>query len=297
MPSELKRVSQTGIRSTFVGILFSGVLVAIKGIAGIVGHSYALVADAIESATDIFTSLVVYSGLRIAALPPDEDHPYGHGKAEPLAATAVAIALYTAAAGIAIQCVREIHTPHHAPAPFTLPVLVLVVLAKEGLFRWVHRVGDSVDSTAVRADAWHHRSDALTSAAAFIGISIALVGGEGYQAADDWAALVASGIICYNATKLLKTSLAEIMDAAPPAEIEKGVREVALKVPGVLDLDTCMVRKMGLTFYVDLHVVVNGDLPVRDGHRIAHRVKDAIRSGNPRISDVLIHVEPDKFSD
>jgi cation diffusion facilitator family transporter len=287
-----KSGASLGVRSTLLGVFINALLAAVKAIAGILGNSYALIADAIESTSDIASSLVVLGGIKIASHPADEDHPYGHGKAEPLAAMVVAVALITAAVGIAIQSIREVITPHHAPAPFTLIVLVLVIATKELLFRYVFRVGVEAHSTAIKTDAWHHRSDALTSSAAFIGISIALIGGPGYESADDWAAMFASCVIAYNGVRLLKPTVAEIMDAAPPRDIEVQVRKAAAAVDGVIELDKCLVRKMGLTYYVDLHVVVDGNVSVRQGHDVAHRVKDAIRHSNPKVSDVLIHIEP-----
>ena len=288
----LMNPSELCLRSTLVGIVFSALLAAVKGIAGVVGHSTALIADAIESTTDIFSSLIVFGGIKIAAIPPDANHPYGHGKAEPLAAILVSVGLYTAAAAITIQSIREILSPQYAPAPFTLLVLILVIITKEGLFRYVDKVGQSTGSTAVKTDAWHHRSDAITSAAAVVGVLIAVVGGEGYEVADDWAALFASGIIAINATRLMQPALAEIMDTAPDSDVEREVREVAAGVPEVLGLDVCFVRKMGLEYYVDLHVVVDGDRTVSEGHRIAHNVKDAVKGSNPKISDILVHIEP-----
>jgi cation diffusion facilitator family transporter len=286
------RAASIGIRSTLVGVLANFLLAAVKAIAGVLGNSYALVADAIESASDVVSSLIVLGGIKIASLPADGDHPYGHGKAEPLAAMLVATALLTAAVAIAIQSVREIITPHHAPAPFTLAVLVLVVLTKETLFRFVNRQGTKIGSTAVRTDAWHHRSDAITSAAAFVGISVALIGGKGYESADDYAAVFAAVIIAFNAMRLLKPAVQEVMDAAPPPEVEKDVRAVAAAVPGVHALDKCYVRKMGLEFYVDLHVIVEGSKSVLEGHEIGHNVKDAIMRANPGVADVLVHIEP-----
>ena len=288
----LSHPANKGVRSTFAGIIVNTLLAAIKGIAGIIGNSYALVADAIESATDIASSLVVWGGLKISALPPDEDHPYGHGKAEPLAAVVVSLTLIAAATGIVIQSIREIYTPHHAPASFTLVVLVLVVLTKETLFRFVFSVGQSVNSTAVKSDAWHHRSDAITSAAVFVGISIALIGGEGYESADDWAALFASSIIFINAYRILRPAINAVMDAAPPADIERRIREAAQRVEGVLSLEKCFVRKTGFSYYVDLHVTVDGDLSVRHGHDIARSVKGAIQTANPNVAEALIHIEP-----
>jgi len=280
------------MRSTLIGIVANALLAAIKGVAGVLGNSYALIADAIESTTDIASSLIVWGGLKISALPPDADHPYGHGKAEPLAATIVALTLIAAAIGIAVQSVREIITPHHAPAPFTLAVLVLVVVTKETLFRFVFRISKSVNSTAVKSDAWHHRSDAITSLAAFIGISVSLIGGVGYESADDWAALFASVIILFNAYRILRPAVNEVMDAAPPSSVENAIRKVAQDVPGVIALEKCFIRKMGFSYYIDLHVTVDGSISVRKGHDIARQVREALRQSNPSIAEVLIHIEP-----
>jgi cation diffusion facilitator family transporter len=204
-----QQLAEKGIRSAVLGIVVNAGLAVIKGVAGYFGNSYALVADAIESSSDVVSSMIVVSGLRIAAKPRDHNHPYGHGKAEPIAAMVVALSLFGAALTIITQSIHEIITPHHAPASFTLAVLVVVVITKESLFRFVFRVAEDVHSTAVRTDAWHHRSDAITSAAAFIGITIALIGGEGFESADDWAALFASAIIIYNAYTLFRPALDE----------------------------------------------------------------------------------------
>jgi cation diffusion facilitator family transporter len=283
---------QTGARVALVGMLVNLAFAAAKIIGGILGNAYVLIADGIESTLDIAGSLVIWGGLKFAARPPDETHPYGHGKAEPIAAVVVAFGVLLAAAGLTIESVREILTPHHGPAPFTLGILIVVIVVKEIMFRYVIRIGHNVESTAVQTDAWHHRSDALTSTAAFIGISVALIGGEGWQSADDWAALFACAVIAANGIRLLRPAFYEIMDTAPRGQIVGTVRNAAAAVPGVIELDKTFVRKMGLSFYVDLHVKVNGDISVREGHEIAHQVKRAIQQSDARIADVLVHVEP-----
>ncbi len=283
---------EAGARLALYGVLLNCVLAAVKIGAGIYGHAYALIADGIESTLDIFSSLVIWAGLMVAARPPDATHPYGHGKAEPLAAVAVALLIIAAAVGLSAESVREIMTPHHAPAPFTLGVLVIVVVLKEWLFRKVAHAGEKIGSAALKTDAWHHRADAITSVAAFIGISIALIGGKGYEPADDCAALFACILIGFNGWGLLRPALDEIMDIAPPPAVADSVRAIAAAVPGVVLLEKCRVRKMGLDYYVDIHVEVDGGLTVREGHRIAHDVKDAIRAANPAVVDVLVHVEP-----
>ncbi len=284
--------SARGRRATLWAVVLGTGLATVKIGAGVLGNSYALIADGIESLLDIFSSLVVWGGLRIAAIPPDQNHPYGHGKAEALAALAVSLTLLLAAAALAVQSVREILTPHHAPAPFTLAVLAAVVLVKEALFAWISRLGRAIRSTALAADAWHHRSDALTSAVAFVGICLALVLGEGWESMDDWAALVACGIIGFNGVRLARLAVADVMDAAASPELERGIRDTARGVPGVLDVDKCFARKSGLGWLVDLHVVVDGRLPVTEGHRIGHEVQRALRASALGVLDVLVHIEP-----
>ena len=283
---------QRGARIALIGMLVNVVLAAAKISAGLFGNSYVLIADGIESTLDIVGSAVIWGGLKFAARPPDETHPYGHGKAEPLAAAIVAMGVLLASIGLAIQSVREIFVPHHGPAPFTLIVLVVVVIVKGLLYRVVIRFGKIVESTAVQTDAWHHRADALTSIAAFVGISIALIGGEKWYSADDWAALFACAVIATSGFRLLFPALHEMLDTAPRGEIVAKIQEAAASVSGVVNVEKCLVRKMGISFYVDLHVGVDGSMPVREGHAIAHRVKDAIRQTDARIADVLVHIEP-----
>jgi cation diffusion facilitator family transporter len=285
-------VSQKAMRGAVVGIVANLLLASAKGIAGFVGNSYALIADAIESLSDILSSVIVLIGCRMAGKPADANHPYGHGKFEPLAAVAVALILFTAAAGIAINSIREILTPHHAPAPFTLIVLVVVIVVKELLFRFVITVGIETGSSAVAGDAWHHRADALTSAAAFIGISIALIGGPGYEAADDYAALVAACIIALNAGFLLKPAVFELIDTAPNPQIAAQVRDIAHGVKGVLGTHKCNIRKVGFDHFVDLDVLCDPDMSIRQGHEVAHDVGEAIQAQLPYITKVLVHVEP-----
>jgi cation diffusion facilitator family transporter len=261
-------------------------------VAGLVGHAYVLIADGIESALDVGGSIVIWGGLTVAARPPDKTHPYGHGKAEPIAAMVVALGVLAAALAIAIQSVREILLPHHAPAPWTLAVLVLAVVVKETLFRYVIQFGHKVESTAVKTDAWHHRIDAMTSTAAFIGISIALIGGKPWQSADDWAALVACALIAWNGYRLARPAFFEIMDTAPHGKFIRSISRTARSVPGVIEIEKCRARKMGLDFYVDLHVGVDGNISVHEGHEIAHRVKRTIQQSDSRVADVLVHIEP-----
>jgi cation diffusion facilitator family transporter len=281
-----------GVSTVLVGLSSNVLLAVIKILTGILGNSYALLADGIESTLDIFSSVVVLGGIKISSMPADENHPYGHGKAESLAAMTVSLVLLMAGIGIAVKSILEIMQPHHTPAFFTLIILIGVIIVKETLFRFLFSVGRSVDSLSLKTEAWHQRSDALTSVAAFIGISISIIGGKGYERADDWAALVASGIIIFNGVNMLKYAIREIMDYAPNPETEETIRSIAGRVPGVAAIEKCRVRKSGLNLFVDIHVEVNGQMQVRQAHAIAHEVKDVLIKAPLGIADVLVHIEP-----
>lgn len=283
---------QRSLRATFLGLAANVTLTIVKFLAGIFGHSQALIADAVESLADIFSSIIVWRGLVVAETPPDDDHPYGHGKAEPLAAAIVSAMLLLAAGWIAYHSLQGIIEPRVAPSAWTLIILILVIALKETLFRFVLRESETVSSSAVETDAWHHRSDAITSAAAFLGISIALVGGKGYESADNWAALVASCVIAFNGWRLLRPAFNELMDRAPDRKLIENIRAIAKTISGVDDIDKCHVRKMGYQFFVDIHVVVDPQMTVERSHRIGHDVKDKLRGQIPSVRDVLVHIEP-----
>jgi cation diffusion facilitator family transporter len=284
--------AQQGMKATMWSIVGSFILVIIKLISGILGHSYALIADAIESASDVFSSFVVWIGLRVAARKPDTDHPYGHGKAEPLGAIVVSLSLILAAVLISIQSIRHIGQPHEIPSPFTLVVLAVIIAVKEYLYRRMKRIGKEINSAAVLADAGHHRADSLCSLTAFIGIAIAILGGKGYENADNWAALIAALICMYNAYHLFIPAFTELMDGAPPSEITEEIIGIAAAVQDVKGIEKCLVRKMGFEYFVDIHVMVDASLTVREGHDIGHNVKDAIILQKPLVYDVLTHIEP-----
>jgi cation diffusion facilitator family transporter len=281
-----------GIRFAQLGILINAALALSKLVAGVAGNSYALIADGVESTADILASVIVWGGLRIASRDPDDAYPFGYGKAESVAAAIVALMMLVAAIGIGIEAVREIRTPHHAPAPFTLAVLVGVIVIKELLFRRFQAVGAEVGGTALTTDAWHHRSDALTSTAAFIGISIALWGGPGWESADDWAALAASGVIAWNAARLMRPSLQALMDRAAEPSLIDDIGRLSLGVPDVRAIEKLKVRRAGPAYFVDLHVQADPAMPLRDAHIVSGKVKRAIMSAFPTVKGVLIHMEP-----
>lgn len=281
-----------GIRLAQAGLLLNALLAMVKLLAGVLGNSYALIADAVESLFDVLGSVVVWSGLRIASRSPSESYPFGYGRAEPLAAATVALLLMGAALGISVEAVREIRTPHHAPAPFTLVVLVAVVVVKWLMARRVARVGASSGSTAVNADAMHHLGDAMTSVAAFVGISIALIKGRGWESADDWAALVAAGVILATGIRLLSTAVIELMDRTPGAEVVEPVARAARAVPSVRAIEKLAVRRAGTAVYVDIHVQADPEMSLHDAHELSGRVKGAIRAAVPAVRGVLVHMEP-----
>jgi cation diffusion facilitator family transporter len=285
--------AQESAKLVLRGIALNAVLAALKFAGGIFGHTYALIADGAESLLDVLTSLLVWAGFRVAAQPPDAQHPYGHGKAESLSALGVALFIFVMAGWVGRHAIHEIMTPHKGPAWWTLVLLAAVILVKVGFSRRMGKAGEEAGSTALGVEALHHWSDAMTSAAAFVGISIALWGGKGWETADDWAALFACVIIAFNGLAMLGKALGDVMDAAVPEKFENEIRSLALAIPGVGALDKVRVRKSGLYHLVDIQVRVNGDLTVREGHAIAHAVKDALMaSASHAINDVTVHIEP-----
>lgn len=279
-------------RAVVGGVLASVALGFVKLIAGLLGNSSAMIADAIESFTDVLAAVVVWGGLHISGRPASARHPYGYGKAESLAAVIVALLILGAGVTIALHAARAMLTPHDAPAPWTLLVLVVVMLTKEGLFRALRAEAERAGSDALRADAWHHRSDALTSLGAFAGILVAVIGGPGWQIADEVAAMFAAAVIGYNAVRLLRAPVRELLDAHSP-DLAAEAQRVASRTPGVRNVEKVIARKSGACHYIDMHVWVDPAMNVRDAHGLAHRVKDDVMRTIPGVEDVLIHIEPD----
>ncbi|MFV7235894.1 MULTISPECIES: cation diffusion facilitator family transporter [Flavobacterium] len=285
---------QTAIKATYFSIVGNICLAIIKGLAGFFGNSYALIADAIESTTDIFSSLLVLFGIKYSNKPADQNHPYGHGRAEPLITFLVVGFLITSATIIAYESIINISTPHELPKSWTLFVLGAIIVWKEYSFRLVMKRSRETNSSSLRADAWHHRSDAITSVAAFIGISIALILGKGYESADDWAALFASGFILYNSYLIFRPALGEIMDEHLNDDLIDEIRKVSFQVDGIIDTEKCFIRKSGMKYHVDLHARVDANITVKEGHELAHKLKDTLRQEIPELGHVLIHVEPNE---
>lgn len=283
---------EKAIKATYLSITGNSLLAILKGICGYFGNSYALIADAIESVSDIFSSVLVLFGIKYSSKPADENHPYGHGRAEPLVTFIVVGLLVASAVIIALESIQHIQTPHELPKPYTLIVLGVIIGIKETFYRIVMKKSRQTGSSSLKADAWHHRSDAITSLTAFIGISIALIFGKGYESADDWAALIASFIILYNSYHIFRPALGEIMDEQLHDDLILEIRKRSKEVNGVIDTEKCHIRKAGMKYFVDLHLVVNGNISVKEGHHIAHELKDHLQAAFPQIADVLIHVEP-----
>jgi cation diffusion facilitator family transporter len=286
------RPEQHALRSAFLGIVGNAVLAVAKALAGYLGNSHALLADAIESTSDVFSSALVVFAIRYSTRPADKNHPYGHGRAEPLITFLVTGFLTVSVVLIAWQSLQNIQSPHPPPAAWTLIVLAIIIAIKESFYQIINRRAKKLHSSSLRAEAWHHRSDAITSVTAFAGISVALLMGEGYESADDWAALVACGIILYNAYRLFRPALGEIMDEDVHADLIAQIRRIANDVEGVTDTEKCFVRKTGMKYHVDLHVRVDAEITVRAGHEIAHKLKAHLLHSLPQLADVLIHIEP-----
>jgi cation diffusion facilitator family transporter len=287
-----ERTLRTGQGSALTAIALNGALGVGKLAAGILGHSYAMIADACESFGDVVGSSVTLYGLRVAAEPPDRTHPAGHGRAETLAALLTALALFIIGSLIFWQSAQSLYHPRLAPNPLTLLVLVPVVVIKEWMFRWLRRRGKQIGSRAVQADAWHQRSDAVTSLAALTGIVVAWIGGPAWAHADSWAALVASVWLAATGLWLLSPTLNELMEGAVDPALVRFIAKTASQCPGIQGVDKVWVRKLGMRLIVDLHIEVNPDISVQEGHRLAHEVKDQVQRELPQVRDVMVHVEP-----
>ena len=278
--------------ATYLSFFGNLILAIIKALAGYFGNSHALIADSIESGSDVFSSLMVYFGMKYSIKPADKNHPYGHGRIEPLITFLIVIFLVISATIIAYESVYNIQNHQKMPEAWTLYILGGIILWKEISFRIIIRKNDLINSSMIKADAWHHRSDAITSLSAFIGISIAIAFGEGYETADDWAALFSSGIILYNGYLIFRPALGEIMDENLHNDLVHKIREVSRNVNGIIGTEKCFIRKSGHQFYVDLHAIVDGTISVEQGHLLSHELKDTLKLHIPSIENVLVHIEP-----
>lgn len=291
----IKKRARTAIRAAQTSIAGNIVLATIKILTGWLGNSFAMIADGIESLADVFASTITWIGLRYANKPPDHNHPYGHGRAEPLITFLSVGFLIGSAIFIVIQAISNIQSPQKMPKPFVLIVLAVIITTKEVFYRIFRKKSEETSSSLLAAEAWHHRSDALTSLAAFIGVGIAVVFGPRYASADSWAALVAAGIIVYNSYLIFRPALGEIMDENIYHDLIGRIREASTEVPGILGTEKCLIRKMGMQYHVDLHAIVSSEITVKKGHERAHELKDHLMEKIPEIAEVHIHIEPDEY--
>ncbi|MBN8644651.1 MAG: cation transporter [Planctomycetes bacterium] len=282
----------TARRAALLGVVVNIALAGVKLLAGLLGHSQALIADAVESLVDIMGGIIIWGGLRVGAVPADENHPYGHARAESFAALAVSGAIVLAGVGVGIKAVESFGAPARVPEAWTLLVLAAVVGTKEALFRYVRSVARKHRSGALLVDAWHHRSDAVTSVAAFIGIALALLAGPAFARADTWAALFAAAIIVWNGVSLGTGPFNDLMDRSPSGTAAAS-REAALAVPGVRGIEKVYTRRSGSLLFVDMHVEVDPAMSVRDAHVVSGKVKAKVRDAVPGVANVLVHIEPD----
>jgi len=288
----MNRHQNIAVKTVIFSILSNMCLACIKYSAGHYGHSYALIADSIESASDSVSSMLLLGAMLYASKKSNKHYPYGYGKAESLM-TFISIGLvFICGVTIVWQSLHNLEQSRSAPEAFTLYILGAIIGWKELSFQYVSYHANTIQSLSLKADAWHHRSDALSSVAAFIGVSIAVLMGPGYEHADDWAALVAAMIILYNAYSLIHPAFNEIIDGNVYQDVEQSLRTIASSVPQVLHIEQCYLRKAGMFYHGELHIQVDPNLSVFQGHTIAHNVERAILHQMLAIQTLMIHVEP-----
>jgi cation diffusion facilitator family transporter len=290
--SNPERSLQRGQGSALRGILLNGSLGGAKMAAGLLGHSYAMVADACESFSDVLGSCVTLYGLRLAAEPADVSHPSGHGRAETLASAITALALCGIGGLIFWHALDSIGEPRPAPSHWTLFILVPVIIAKEWMFHFLSGQGREIGSLALKAEAWHQRSDVVTSIAALFGIIVAWIGGPGWNHADSWAAMAASLWLMGTGLWLVGPALHELMEGSVDPALLDFISETSQRCPGILGIDKIWVRKLGMRLMVDMHVEVDPAISVQEGHRLSHEMKARLQAELPQVRDVMVHVEP-----
>jgi cation diffusion facilitator family transporter len=291
-PTSTTRAVRAGKSVTLVGVCVNVFLITFKFLTGILGHSQALIADAVHSFSDLFTDAVVILGLRIGRKAPDERHHFGHARLETLASGIVGIALIITALFLGIQAALNIyrHTEHH-PTLVALVAAAVSVGLKEVLFHCTVRIGRRIRSSLVMANAWHQRSDALSSVAVLLGVAGANIR-PSWHVLDAYAALFVSFFIVKVGFDILKGTVREFTDTAPPGEILKKIREITLSVDGVGAMHDLRVRTSGGLHQMEVHIMVDGQLTVTEGHRIANAVEHTLMKDIADIDRVIVHVDP-----
>lgn len=287
-----KPLYRSAMRAAGLGLLVNVVLGIVKLVGGIIGSSFALISDAVNSLGDALTSIVVLFALWFAQRPADEEHPYGHTRAEAIAAAYVALLIVMSALLVGWEAIERLWTEHIAPPVWTMWIAGANVLIKEGLYRYKQRVGQRIGSAAIMANAWDHRSDALCSLAVLIGLAAVRWGGPSFLWADEAAALFVVAAIVWSGGWLLARSTSELLDPQADEELVAQIRQVAAAVPGVRAVEKLWVRKTGIEFLADIHIEVDAKMTVEEGHRIGHDVKDQLLARFASLRDVLVHLEP-----
>jgi cation diffusion facilitator family transporter len=282
--------------AALLGLVVNLGLGAVKLVGGVASGSFALISDALNSLGDVVTSLIVVFALRVAQRPPDAEHPYGHSRAEAIAASNVALLIILSALFIGWEAIHRLTLAHEIPPIWTLWIAGANILIKESLYRYKIRVAERTGSQAIMANAWDHRSDALCSLAVLVGLAAVRWGGPDFLWADEAAALVVVAAIIWSGIVLFRQSSSELMDVQASDELVKQIRQTASEVPGVAGVETLWVRKSGLEYFADIHIEVDSQLTVAEGHRIGHRVKDRLLEVFPVLRDVLVHLEPSPHS-
>jgi cation diffusion facilitator family transporter len=278
-----------------VGLIFNLFLAAAKAAAGILGHSQAVLADALHSLTDSVTDIAVILGVRYWTAPADEDHPHGHGRIEPLITVVIGLAVGAVAVGMGAHAIRGLrHDPGTAPTGIPLGVAMISIVVKEVLYRWTAKVGREVRSPALEANAWHHRSDAISSIPAAVAVTVALIDPE-WAVVDRVGAVVVCLLILQAAWRILRPALDQLIDAGAPATDRQRIEELALQVDGVEAAHAVRTRYVGSDLAVDLHVEVDGGLSIGEGHTIALAVKRKLIDDGPNVTDALVQIEPHRL--
>lgn len=268
-------------------------LVVLKSVGGLVTGSAALVADAFNSIGDVASSLAVHGGLWLAQQDEDEDHPYGHTKAESIAALSIAILIAFSAIALAIETVRRMNNAPAVPPMLAACIAAISAVIKEVMYWKTSRIGKTVDSRALQAIAWDHRSDALCSGLIAMTLFAAPYLGFAGQYVDPALALFVCVLLIVVGIRLFRQTSLELMDQQADPAMTDAIRDIAEHNREVTQTEKLRVRKSGLEYFVDIHVQVDQNLTVNEGHRIGHDVKDAVMSDFPRVRDVLVHIEPD----
>ncbi|MGI5863269.1 MAG: cation diffusion facilitator family transporter [Myxococcales bacterium] len=279
-------------RVTVVGMLLNVVLAGLKLVAGIVGNSQAVVADAVHSFSDLATDVAVLIGMRFWSAPADEEHPHGHGRIETMVAAIIGVALGAAGVGIGYQGIATIDEPHaEAPGMIALAAALLSIVSKEWLYRWTVGVGRKAKSQAVIANAWHHRSDALSSLPAAVAVGVAALW-PALAIVDHIGAVLVAGFIVHAAWKITAPALGQLIDGGAPAPVRAEISSIALATPGVRLVHAVRTRYVGSGLHIDLHIQVDPEMSVREGHSISEEVKRRLIGDGPEVLDAIVHLEP-----